>query len=175
MSMLDAERPPKVDLIVTLVLLAVVSGGVTDIILDAPQGLWTFHVALEAGLVIVSLGSALYLGRGWYRAQFVLERVRSDMVVQEADRDAWRARAKTLLEGLGAAINERLEAWKLTPVERQTAILLLKGYSHKQIAHSARRSERTVRQHAVAVYRKSGLHGRAELAAFFLDGLLESD
>jgi hypothetical protein len=29
-----------------------------------------------------------------------------------------------------------------------------------------------VRQHAVAVYRKSGLAGRAELAAFFLEDLL---
>jgi len=34
------------------------------------------------------------------------------------------------------------------------------------------RSERTVRQHAVAVYRKSGLAGRAELSAFFLEDLL---
>jgi hypothetical protein len=29
-----------------------------------------------------------------------------------------------------------------------------------------------VRQHAVSVYRKSGLSGRAELAAFFLEDLL---
>lgn len=175
MTVYDSERTPRVDLIVTLVLLAVVGGGVADIILDAPQGLLTAHVALEAGLVLISLGSALYLGRGWYQTQFVLERVRSDMVAQEADRDAWRARAKTLLEGLGAAITERLEAWNLTSVERQTAIALLKGYSHKQIAHATHRSERTVRQHAVAIYRKSGLRGRAELAAFFLDGLLEPD
>jgi DNA-binding CsgD family transcriptional regulator len=175
MTAFDSERPPKVDLVVIVVLLAVVSGGVADIILDAPRGLFTVHVALEAGLVLISLGSALYLGRGWYHAQFVLDRVRSDMVAQEADRDAWRARARVLLEGLGAAINERLEAWKLTPVERQTAMLLLKGYSHKQIAYSTHRSERTVRQHAVAIYRKSGLRGRAELAAFFLDGLLETD
>jgi DNA-binding NarL/FixJ family response regulator len=37
------------------------------------------------------------------------------------------------------------------------------------------RSERTVRQHAVAVYEKSGLHGRSELAAFFLDAVLLPD
>jgi hypothetical protein len=37
------------------------------------------------------------------------------------------------------------------------------------------RSERTVRQHAVAVYRKAGVAGRAELAAFFLSGLPEAD
>jgi hypothetical protein len=47
-----------------------------------------------------------------------------------------------------------------------------KGYGHKEIAALQRKSERTVRQHAVAVYRKSGLSGRAELSAFFLEDLL---
>ena len=34
------------------------------------------------------------------------------------------------------------------------------------------RSERTVRRRAVSVYRKSGLAGRADLSAFFLEDLL---
>ena len=33
-------------------------------------------------------------------------------------------------------------------------------------------SERTVRQQSLAVYRKAGLTGRAELSAFFLEDLL---
>jgi len=49
--------------------------------------------------------------------------------------------------------------------------LLLRGYGHKKIAELLQKSERTVRQQAIAVYRKSGLHGRAELSAFFLEGL----
>jgi DNA-binding NarL/FixJ family response regulator len=48
----------------------------------------------------------------------------------------------------------------------------MKGHGHKQIAAASGRSERTVRQHAVAVYQKSGLQGRAELAAFFLEDLM---
>jgi DNA-binding NarL/FixJ family response regulator len=52
------------------------------------------------------------------------------------------------------------------------ALLLLKGYGHKQVAARTDRSERTVRQHAVSVYSKSGQGGRAELAAFFLEGLM---
>jgi DNA-binding NarL/FixJ family response regulator len=34
------------------------------------------------------------------------------------------------------------------------------------------RSERTVRQHAIAVYSKAKVAGRAELSAFFLEDLL---
>jgi DNA-binding NarL/FixJ family response regulator len=48
----------------------------------------------------------------------------------------------------------------------------LKGFSHKEIGNLTGRSERTVRQHSIAVYRKSGLSGRAELSAFFLEDLL---
>ena len=51
--------------------------------------------------------------------------------------------------------------------------MLLKGYGHKEIAALTSRSERTVRQHAVSVYDKSGLDGRSALAGFFLHGLTE--
>jgi DNA-binding NarL/FixJ family response regulator len=43
---------------------------------------------------------------------------------------------------------------------------------HKAIADLRQTSERTVRQQALAVYRKSGLNGRNDLAAFFLEDLL---
>jgi DNA-binding NarL/FixJ family response regulator len=64
--------------------------------------------------------------------------------------------------------------WGLTPTDRDSAFLLLQGHGHKQIAARTGRSERTVRQHAVSVYEKSGIGGRAELAAFFLHDLLPS-
>ena len=89
-----------------------------------------------------------------------------------AERDAWRGRAEKLLRGLGEEIDRQLRDWALTPAERETALLLLKGYGHKDIATLQGKSERTVRQHSIAVYRKSGLSGRAELSAFFLEDLL---
>ena len=49
---------------------------------------------------------------------------------------------------------------------------MLKGLSLKEIAALRSTSERTVREQARAVYRKSGLSGRSALAAFFLEDLL---
>jgi DNA-binding NarL/FixJ family response regulator len=69
-------------------------------------------------------------------------------------------------------MDRQFDEWALTPAEKETALFLLKGYSHKEVASLTRRSERTVRQHAVSVYRKSGLSGRAELAAFFFEDML---
>ena len=49
---------------------------------------------------------------------------------------------------------------------------MLKGLSHKEIADIRATSETTIRQQALAVYRKSDLRSRAELSAFFLEDLL---
>jgi DNA-binding NarL/FixJ family response regulator len=88
------------------------------------------------------------------------------------DAKRWNRDAQNLLEGLGAAIDRQFERWDLTPAEREVALLQLKGLRHKTIAELRKTSERTVRQQALAIYRKSGLNGRSDLAAFFLEDLL---
>src|SRR5262245_20489562 len=88
------------------------------------------------------------------------------------DARRWNAEAQTLLQGLGAAIDRQFDRWGLTPAEREIALLQLKGLRHRDIAQLRRTSERTVRQQALTVYRKAGLNGRSDLAAFFLEDLL---
>ncbi|MBK8057467.1 MAG: helix-turn-helix transcriptional regulator [Gemmatimonadetes bacterium] len=105
-------------------------------------------------------------------ARRTLEATQRSLEARQVERDAWRRSAEDALAGLGVAIDRQFAAWGLTPTEGEVALLLLKGYGHKQIAGDTGRSERTVRQHAVAVYQKAGLGGRAELAAFFLQDLM---
>ena len=159
-------------LFVIALLLAIVVVGTVDIALDAPQRPGSLHLVVELLLVVLSLGTSAYLWRSWRRSHHSLVRTREALEGRRSERDAWRARASKLLEGLGVEIDRQLATWNLTPTERQTALFLLKGLSHKEIAALTERSERTVRQHAVSVYRKSGLSGRAELSAFFLEDLL---
>jgi DNA-binding CsgD family transcriptional regulator len=156
----------------TLLLGAIALGGATDLSLDRPASLRSFHVLFELSLLALSLAGVAYLWLGWGETRRQLTQTRRELAARGAERDAWRARSEKLLRGLGEEIDGQLRAWGLTPVERETALLLLKGYEHKEIAGLQEKSERTVRQHAVAVYRKSGLSGRAELSAFFLEDLL---
>jgi DNA-binding CsgD family transcriptional regulator len=150
-------------------------GGAFDLALDEPTTLWSFHVLFEVGLLLVSLGAVAFLWAGWQDAGRTLEKTRVALEARGDERDAWRARAEKLLSGLGEEIDRQFREWGLTPVERETALFLLKGYGHKEIAALQEKSERTVRQHSVAVYRKSGLSGRAQLSAFFLEDLLLPD
>jgi DNA-binding CsgD family transcriptional regulator len=136
-------RTLRVVLVVVL-LLTVIGGGV-DLVLDAPESWTSPHALYELALAAFAAGTMLWLWRGWWRSQLIVRRSRQ-------------------------AVDARFAAWGLTPVEREIASLLLAGRSHKQIAFATGRSERTVRQHAVAIYQKSGLAGRAELAAAFVAG-----
>jgi len=169
--LLNNERPDRFDLFVSLLLAGIVVGGVTDLILDAPKSWLTLHTILESALILLSLGSASYLAWGWYKAQGHLAETRLELESLQSEQLVWENNAQQWLTGLRNSIEEQLDRWGLTPAERTTALMLLKGHSHKQIAALAHKSERTARQQAVAVYRKSKLAGRAELAAFFLDGL----
>jgi DNA-binding CsgD family transcriptional regulator len=165
-----SERPaPR---FVIAMLLAIVVAGSIDVALDVQTEWRSFHVAVELTLILLSLGTSIFLWWRWYRSQRSLDQAREALETRRSERDAWRERAQRLLEGLGEEIDRQLRDWGLTPAERQTALFLLKGLSHKEIARLTERSERTVRQHAVSVYRKSGLSGRAGLSAFFLEDLL---
>jgi DNA-binding CsgD family transcriptional regulator len=166
----DGERTLR-GLLVVVLLGIVVAGGV-DLLLDAPQNWRSAHVLFEITLIVAAAATSILLWWGWWRSRQTLVESRHMLAERSAERDAWRASAEAALAGLARAIDERFTAWGLTPAEREVALLLLKGRSHKQIAFATGRSERTVRQHAVAVYQKSQLSGRAELAAFFLEDIL---
>jgi len=159
-------------LLLAVALLVIIVGGTVDLALDAPDRLLSAHVIYEVSMIVIALGITVALWRAWWLAEHSLVESQRALEERQAERDGWRARAQAALDGLGRAVDEQFRAWDLTPTEREIALLLLKGHSHKSIARATGRSERTVRQHAVAVYQKSALHGRAELAAFFLEDLM---
>ena len=99
-------------------------------------------------------------------------RLLDDLDVARRDGACWREASRAHVQGLSRAIASQFAAWGLTEAEADVAGLILKGLSHKEIATLRLGSEATVRQHATAVYRKSGLPGRAQLTAFFLEDLL---
>jgi DNA-binding CsgD family transcriptional regulator len=131
----------------------------------------THHLLFEslAGLLAV-VGSVLFARHAWalHRAADDLGR---DLRAAEAEARRWQAEAQQALESFGAAIGREFEKWGLTEAEREIAVLLLRGLSHKEISAQRRTSEGTVRQQALSIYRKSGLGGRSNLAAFFLEGV----
>jgi DNA-binding CsgD family transcriptional regulator len=159
--------------------LAVAVLAAVDIFSDLEEGSTLLHVALEAGVLLVGLTGAIFVAR---RMVFILRRARAAerdavaladrLAASQADANRWRGEARELMRGLAAAIDEQFDRWSLSPAEKETALLLLKGLSHKEIADVRSISDATARQQARAVYRKAGLGGRHDLAAFFLEDLM---
>lgn len=169
----DGDGPRPWTLALPAAILALVTALVgLDVAGDARSGSSGWHLALEIGIMVVALAGAVAL---WGQLLLARRRARAlqfDLVRAEADLVRFRAESQEALAGLGAAIDRQFERWGLSTAEREVALLLLKGLSHKEVAAARATSERTVRQQALAVYRKAGLSGRAELAAFFLEDLL---
>ena len=83
----------------------------------------------------------------------------------------WRQLADGYVKGLGAAITSQFDDWKFTESEAHIAMLILKGFSNREIASFRKTSEATVRQQASSIYAKSGLRNHRELSAYFLEDL----
>jgi DNA-binding CsgD family transcriptional regulator len=121
--------------------------------------------------VLVSVGVVLLIRIAAQQREHQLMVMR-DLELARLQGQQWRARARSLLNGLGDAIDEQFTRWSFTDAEREIALLLLKGLSLKEAATVRATSERTIRAQAQSLYNKAGLSGRAALAAFFLEDLL---
>ena len=169
---MDRDLDSRLHVILAIALLSIIVGGTADLMMDKPATWLSFHVMFETLMIAGALVMATTLWLGWWRSAHSAAALRASLETQRAERDAWKASAQAALEGLGHAIDAQFTAWRLTPTEREVALMLLKGYGHKEIAALTGRGERTVRQHAGVVYEKAGLAGRAELAAYFLHDLM---
>jgi DNA-binding CsgD family transcriptional regulator len=176
-SELTSEGKLLVGVLVAFVVVALLAA--LDLASDLREGTTVGHVVAEGGVFVVGMLGA------WFVARRLMGVMRSERTAREeafalaerlkaseAEAARWRDEARDLLEGLGAALDRQFERWALSPAEKEVALLLLKGLSHKEIAEARSITEATARQQARAVYKKAGLSGRNDLAAFFLEDLL---
>ena len=122
-------------------------------------------------VVMVSVGVVLLFRVSRKQRDDQLTLIR-DLEVARLQGQRWREESRSLLTGLGNAIDAQFSRWNLTEAEREVALLLLKGLSLKEVAAERATSERTIRAQARSLYSKAGLTGRAALSAFFLEDLL---
>jgi DNA-binding NarL/FixJ family response regulator len=120
----------------------------------------------------LALGGVASLWRQLGTARRRAQQLSVDLAAAKREADRFRKEAREALRGLGEAIDSQFARWGLTAAEREVGLLLLKGLSHKEVAATRETSETTIRQQALAIYRKSGLRNRSDLSAFFLEDLL---
>lgn len=127
---------------------------------------------VEISLLVAASVATLTLFTRVEDQELTQQQMAREITLARQEGAQWRERVHDLMRGLSAAIDQQFDRWELTAAEKDVALLLLKGFSHKEAAQLRGRAERTVRQQALAIYRKSNLSGRAALAAYFLEDLL---
>lgn len=128
----------------------------------------SLELALLIGCAVASVLLILRMQAHEEESRMLLDDVR----IVRAESQRWRDAVEDHLRGLGAAIQEQFEAWHLSKAEQEVSLLLLKGFSHKEIARLRHTGTTTIRQQAASIYQKANLSGRAALSAFFLEDLL---
>jgi DNA-binding CsgD family transcriptional regulator len=144
-----------------------------DLVGDYGDGIDWGHIMIELSVLLTAvLGLGLFWHRFYQSTQFTLRTLQTDLAVAHKEAQLWRDESRELIEGLGLEIQKQFKRWGLTNAEAEVGLLLLKGFSHQEIANIRMSSERTVREQARALYRKANISGRSALAAFFLEDLL---
>lgn len=147
-----------------------------DIAREYSSGETPGHLIFELVIGITASILAFFLLRDLSSTKSELTITKDKLALKVAENDKWREGYNRLLKGVSNSIQEQFGQWSLTPAEKEVGLLLLKGLSYKEIADIRDTSEKTVRQQASVIYQKSGLPGRAELSAYFLeDFLVESN
>ncbi len=167
-SWIDNERA-----IITVALCLLLGFAMYDFFEDRSDGATSSDLLVDVSDMFLPVMLLLYIWR--YTPLTLLKANRSlesTVSAQRTDLERWKGRAGIYLKGLSESIDQQFHQWKLSKAEKQIALLLLKGYSLKEIAIARGVSERTVRQQATQIYKKASISGRAELSAFFLEDLM---
>lgn len=155
-----------------IVLILIMALVLTDVLTDFQDGANVGHLVLEGLLGLFAAYAFFILIKNRFTNKHELQR-QSDSIMQLiAEANTWKTNSQKYIQGLSRAIDLQLTKWNLTEAEKEVALLLLKGLSIKEIAQIRKTSEKTTRVQSTMIYQKSGLRGRSELAAFFLEDLL---
>jgi DNA-binding CsgD family transcriptional regulator len=161
----------RIYLIVSLVYL--IAFGVYDIFLDRAENRSLLHTFSELVFLVVWVAQVCIVFWLIRRQYLQIGKMHSEASQLHGELKAWNSKTKLLRENLHTAIREQFQEWQLTRAEAEVGFLIVRGYDFSQIASLLKKSERTVRQQAIAIYGKTGFRNRAELTGFFLEGIFE--
>lgn len=145
---------------------------VIDIYFDVQAGTPLMHIWHEIALFILAAGAITWQIFVILKNKIHITQLNSELLDTKKSYQEWKQKTHTSALEIRQLIDSEFTTWQLSHSEKDVALLLIKGLSMKEIAAIRATHEKTVRQQATTIYKKSGLSGRQELAAFFLEDIL---
>lgn len=162
MERTDLTRVPSVLGMLMAVQLACaiffVSDVASDLFSEGGLAIFDWHLAFET-LATVSLLIAIAI-EGRFLMDLLRRKARLEESLHHASAEVY------------AVIEAQFEEWSLSPAEHDIAMFLVKGLGTGEIARMRGSAEGTIKAHFNAIFRKAGVHSRAELLSALIDRLL---
>ncbi len=159
------------DLVMLGFFLLVASGSGVDLYADISLGVSRLHIIKEIVVLLAALTGLVWMGIGFKKSRIKILNLNEQLESARALADRQSDEMKDAKRRMAGVIHEQFQKWQLTGSEEEVGRLMLKGLSLREIAGVRAVSEKTIRQQASSIYRKSGLGGRHEFAAWFLEDL----
>ncbi|MFZ4714959.1 MAG: helix-turn-helix transcriptional regulator [Bacteriovoracaceae bacterium] len=145
-----------------------------DIIIDTKEGVPLIHIWHEVVLFFLATIASVWQIRIIFNKNRHIHILNHELLETKRSYQEWKEKSHTSAHEIRQMIDSQFGLWQLSNSEKDIALLLIKGLSMKEVADIRSTHEKTVRQQATNIYKKSGLSGRQELAAFFLEDILST-
>ncbi len=160
------------DGILISMLLIIIVINTLDFMKDIAQGDEWLHIGLEIITVVLSFWGIIMLVRLTNSRSNEISSLHQQVSKSKSDLVLSKHKLKAIGHEYSKYIHEQFEAWGLTPSEKDVALILLKGLSFKEMAEVRETKEKTIRQQASTIYKKSNVSGRHEFSAWFFEDML---
>lgn len=147
---------------------------ILDLYTNWQDGVPLAHIWHEGALFMVAVAAMVKQIYEILKKNRQIYCLNSELLETTKSYQEWKDKTHTNAVEIRLLIDQQFGLWQLSHSEKDVALLLIKGLSMKEIAEIRSTQEKTVRQQATTIYRKSNLSGRQELAAFFLEDILSS-
>ena len=141
-----------------------------DLKADLAEGVDFSHIIQEAVIMTLATGAFFWLAWSLKKSQQTMADLRQEL---EMIKNFQQPEEVLMIKRqLSEVISNQFNLWHLSQSEKEVGLLLLKGFSLKEIATLRGTAEKTIRQQASSIYKKSHLSGRHAFSAWFIEDFL---
>jgi len=160
------------EIVLILIFLSFIFISGIDLLQDSSEGADFSHIAQETVILTLSLLALGWLLFNLRQHAIEIKKLREELLVTEKPASPPEKYILEAKVSLSHVIRQQFDEWQLTNSEKDVGWLLLKGFSLKEISVLRETHEKTVRQQASSIYKKTGLNGRHSFSAWFIEDAL---
>lgn len=158
--------------VMIVIMVIVIISNTLDLVDDFSSGESWWHIIEETVVITLALSLITYLLLNLRQQSRAMQQLKQELATTEQSLARSHSRMSEARKQYSQLIQQQFDEWGLSQSEQEIALLLLKGLSFSEIAAIRQTKEKTVRQQASEIYKKSGVSGRHAFSAWFFEDFL---